>query len=93
MSILSVLWIVWAVLATVLLAMLAYRGNLTRYEEDCLFLGDCNNNEKTEQERILAKVRKIQPALRIMAGATCAMSAALIGMYVWEAIRQFNLTT
>ena len=93
MSILSVLWIVWAGLATALLAMLAYRGNLTRYEEDCLFLGDCNSNEKQEQERILAKVRKMRKPLRMLTGATCAMSAALIGMYVWQAIQQMNAAT
>jgi hypothetical protein len=93
MSILSVLWIVWAALATILLAMLAYRGNLTRYEEDCLFLGDCESTEKLEQERILAKVRKIRTPLRMIAGVTCVMSAALIGIYIWQAIQQFNLTT
>ncbi len=89
MNLMLAMWIVWAGLATILLALLAYRGTLTRYEEDCLFLGDCNGHEKQEQEKILIKVRKVQPAVRIMAGATCAMSAALIGIYVWQAIRQF----
>ncbi len=40
MHYLTIVFIVWAVAATILLALLAYRSTLTRYEEDCLFLGD-----------------------------------------------------
>ena len=64
MHYLTIVFIVWAVAATVLLALLAYRSTLTRYEEDCLFLGDCNDHQHKEQESILARVRKVQPAVR-----------------------------
>ena len=60
MHYLTIVFIVWAVAATVLLALLAYRSTLTRYEEDCLFLGDCNDHQHKEQESILARVRKVQ---------------------------------
>ncbi len=91
MSVLTVLWIVWAGLATISLALLAYRGTLTRYEEDCLFLDDCAGHERQEQERILAKVRKVQPAVRVLAGATCVMTVAIIGMYAYNAVQSFNM--
>ncbi len=91
MSVLTVLWIIWAGLATISLALLAYRGTLTRYEEDCLFLDDCSGHERQEQERILAKVRKVQPAVRIMAGATCVLTAAIICIYVYQAVQSFNM--
>ena len=48
MHYLTIVFIVWAVAATVLLALLAYRSTLTRYEEDCLFLGDCNEHQHKE---------------------------------------------
>jgi hypothetical protein len=91
MHMMSILWMVWAGLTIALLALLAYRGTLTRYEEDCLFLDDSSRHQHDEQDRILEKVRKVQPAVRIFAVGTCAMSAAILGLYVWDAIRQFYL--
>ncbi len=91
MHIMPILWIAWAGLVTVLLALLVYRGTLTRYEEDCLFLDDCANQQKEEQQRILTKLRKVQPALKVMAVGACTMTAAILGLYVWDAIRSFYL--
>jgi hypothetical protein len=91
MSYMIVLWIIWAALATVSLVLLAYRGTLTRYEEDCLFLDDCGGREQEEQKRILEKVRKIKPAVRAVTAATGVMTAAIIGLYLWQAVQQFNM--
>jgi hypothetical protein len=91
MHILPLLWIVWAGLTTALLALLLYRGTLTRYEEDCLFLDDASQHQHEEQDEILKKVRKIQPAVRVFTVGACAMSAAILGLYVWDAIRQFYM--
>jgi hypothetical protein len=73
------------------LALLVYRGTLTRYEEDCLFIDDSAHHQHEEQDKILQRVRKVQPAVRIFTVGTCAMSAAILGLYVWDAIRQFYL--
>ncbi len=91
MNVLPFLWIVWAGLTTILLALLVYRGTLTRYEEDALFLDDSANQQKEEQEQILTKLRKVQPALRVMTVGACTMSAAILGLYVWDAIRSFYI--
>ncbi|HLH33587.1 MAG TPA: hypothetical protein VKX41_02870 [Alloacidobacterium sp.] len=85
-----VLWIVWAVVTCLLLALLAYRGTLTRYEEDQLFLDDAENHQQAEQTAIVNKVNKVTPLVRIMTGATCVLSAVIIGVYVWDAISQFK---
>jgi hypothetical protein len=90
MHYLTIVFIVWAVAATVLLALLAYRSTLTRYEEDCLFLGDCNDHQHKEQESILARVRKVQPAVRFMTLATCIMSAALVGTFIFQLVQQLQ---
>ncbi len=91
MHIMPILWMVWAGLTIALLALLAYRGTLTRYEEDCLFLDDASKHQHDEQDKILEKVRKVQPAVRFFALGTCAMSAAILGLYIWDAIRQFYI--
>ena len=90
MSIMLILWIVWAVVLVALLALLAYRGTITRYEEDQLFLDPAASHQQQEQTQIVQKVNKIQPLVRIMTGATCVLSATIIGIYVWDAISQFK---
>jgi hypothetical protein len=87
MSFMPVVWIVWASIITILLVLLVYRSNLTRYEEDQIFLDDCNSHQKKEQEDILVKVNKIQPAIRIVTGVTCFLTVGIIGVYVWDALQ------
>ena len=45
MTALPIMFIVWAAFATCFVLLLVYRGNLTRYEEDQLFLSDNNRTE------------------------------------------------
>jgi hypothetical protein len=87
MSYMPVVWIVWASVITILLVLLVYRSNLTRYEEDQIFLDDCASHQKKEQEDLLVKVNKIQPAIRIVTGVTCALTVGIIGVYVWDALQ------
>ena len=87
MSFMPVIWIVWASIITILLVLLVYRSNLTRYEEDQIFLDDAANHQKQEQEEILVKVNKIQPFIRVVTGVTCALTVGIIGVYVWDAVQ------
>ncbi len=89
MSIMPLLWIVWAGLTTVLLVLLVYRANLTRYEEDQIFLDEAASHQEQEQNAIVRKVEKVQPLVRVITGLTCAMTVAIVGVYVWDAIRHF----
>ena len=90
MGAMPLLWIVWAGITAVLLILLGYRGTLTRYEEDQIFLDDAENHQKMEQTAILLKVQKIQPYIRVAITATCLMTACILGMYVWDAIRHLS---
>jgi Na+/H+ antiporter NhaB len=87
MSYMPVVWIVWAGIITCLLILLIYRSNLTRYEEDQIFLDDCSNHQKHQQEEILVKVNKVQPLIRVVTGATCLLTVGIIGVYVWDAVQ------
>lgn len=89
MSFMPFMWIIWAVFTAALLVLLLYRGTLTRYEEDQIFLDDSSNLQQQEQTAIVRKVARIQPAVRVALGATCVMSAAILGFYVWDALKQF----
>lgn len=81
--------IAWAVFAAMMLALLAYQGTLTRYEEDQLFLDDTSEMQHKENDALLLKVAQIRPFVRMAIGGTCVLTASIIGVYVWEAIRQF----
>ncbi|MBT9332808.1 hypothetical protein [Paracidobacterium acidisoli] len=89
-SYMPVLWIVWAVVLSILLILLAYRGTLTRYEEDQLFLDPAEDHQKSAQAAILKRIDKIQPFVRVSIGATCVMTAGILGIYVWDAIQHLN---
>ena len=87
MSFMPVVWIVWAAIITFLLILLVYRSNLTRYEEDQIFLDESGDHQKKEQEELLARVGKIQPLIRIVTGATCVLTVGILGVYVWDALQ------
>lgn len=85
MSHLPLLLIVWAVLAACFLALLAYRGQLTRYEEDQLFLGDNHSNEQDEQSEIIRKVNKIRPMVNLFGYAAALATIGIVGLFTYDA--------
>jgi uncharacterized protein HemX len=69
-----ILLFIWAALAIGFFGLLMYRGQLTRYEDDQLFLNeDTNKAEQEQQTEIVRRVKKIEPLVRIF------------GMYVYDA--------
>ena len=89
MSFLIVIWTVWAVLAVVLLALLLYRISVTQYEEDQLFLEGGNEIQQHAQEEIFMKLKRIQPAIRIVGGVEGFVTLGIAAFYVMDALRQF----
>jgi hypothetical protein len=85
MSAIPIMLIVWAVVAACFLALLAYRGQLTRYEEDQLFLNENESNEQREQSEIVRKVKKIEPLVRLFGVAAAAMTAGIVGIFTYDA--------
>jgi hypothetical protein len=85
MSYLPVLLIVWAVIAACFLALLAYRGQLTRYEEDQLFLGDTQSIEQQEQSEIIRKVNKIRPMVNFFGYAAALATIGIVGLFTYDA--------
>jgi hypothetical protein len=76
----------WAALAAAFYALLLYRGQITRYEDDQLFLNEeLNLHEQERQRKILRRVRQIAPAVRIAGGAAGILTAVVVGMYVFNA--------
>lgn len=91
MHFMPLMWIVWAGFTAILLGLLLYRGTLTRYEEDQLFLGDSSDMQHKENDALLRKVARIQPVVKIFTGVTCLLTATILGVYIWDAVREFYM--
>jgi hypothetical protein len=86
MTVNPILLTIWAALAVSFLGLLMYRGQLTRYEDDQLFLNDeVNSAEREQQTRIVNRIHKIEPILRICGGAAGLVTACIVGMVVYDA--------
>jgi len=90
MGVMPILWIVWGGVAIILLVLLGYRGTLTRYEEDQIFLDDAGHNQAEQQHEILAKVHRIDPYVRATIAVVCLISVGIIGMYIWGAMKNLS---
>jgi hypothetical protein len=84
-SALPVLIVIWAILTALFLALLAYNGTVTRYEENQLFLADINANEQQQQNSIVRKVNKTLPYIRALGSLSAIMTVAIIAIYTWDA--------
>ena len=91
MEIMPVLWIVWAAVTATLLILLAYRGTLTRYEGDQIYLEESSSNHEHDQANLMARLSRLQPFVRVATAITCLLSTAILGTYVWDAVHQFTM--
>jgi len=85
MQALPALIVVWAVLTGLFLALLAYNGTVTRYEENQLFLADINANEQQRQSAIVRRVNRVMPFVRALGTLSALMTVLIIGIYTWDA--------
>jgi hypothetical protein len=85
-----ILLIVWAVLIVCFLALLVYRGQLARYEEEQLFLTDEVTPEQEMQQALGRKLQRIDPIVKIVGGAAGLATAFAVGLYVWDAWRSLQ---
>lgn len=85
MHALPALIVVWAVLTGMFLALLAYNGTITRYEENQLFLENVNAHEQQRQSTIVRRINTVMPFLRALGGLSAVMTLVIIGIYTWDA--------
>jgi hypothetical protein len=82
--------IIWAVVTVAFLLLIAYRGQITRYEEDQLFLNGAHSNEEDQQHEIIRKVNRLAPFIRLLGGATSLITVGIIGLFVYDAWQKFQ---
>jgi hypothetical protein len=90
MSALPVMVVIWAILTGLFLALLAYNGTLTRYEENQLFLDDVNPIEKQQQSTIIRRIHQVTPYIRALGTLSAVMTVLIIGIYTFDAWKKIQ---
>jgi hypothetical protein len=90
MTTLPALIIAWAVVTGVFLALLAYNGTITRYEDNQLFLADINANEQQRQNVIVRRVNRTLPYVRALGTLSGILTVLIIGIYTWDSWKQLQ---
>jgi hypothetical protein len=89
MTISPILIYLWGALFFTFAALLVYRGQLTRYEDEQLFLEDEDNftvqKNKQQKEQILHQLNRIKPVLGTLGVAAAMVTTTVVGMYVYNA--------
>jgi hypothetical protein len=91
MTLVPVLWSVWGAVVALLLSLHIYRGSLEKNEDDQIFLDDSFDHEKAAQMAIVAKVQKIEPALRVAKWLALAMTVVVVAYYIRDILVQLNI--
>jgi hypothetical protein len=75
--------IAWGIVTGILLILLFYRSMLTRQEDDQLFIDESSSSRATEQSRLIAKVNKINPLVKLVGATSGLMLLAIAGWAVY----------
>lgn len=91
-SAVPVLLIVWAVLIACFVGLLTYRGQLTRYETDQLYLAETEitHEEERKNSEIVRRIAQIAPLVRFVAGAAALVTVGIVGIWVADAWRTIS---
>ena len=76
---------IWAVVTAFFVAILTYRGQLTRYEQERLFLTNINPNGERQQTEIVHRINQIQPYVRILGIAATMLTVAIVAIWTLDA--------
>ena len=91
MTFVPIMWTVWGVIVASMLLLHVYRSSLEKDEDDQIFLDDSFEQERTAQSLIVAKVQKLEPALRVMKWLALAMTLVIIVYYIRDILAQLHI--
>jgi hypothetical protein len=76
---------VWGAITACFVAILTYRGQLTRYEQERLFLSNNSEDGARKQSEIVNRIKQIQPYVRILGVATTLVTATIVAIWTLDA--------
>jgi hypothetical protein len=85
------MWTAWGVVVASMLLLHIYRSSLEKNEDDQIFLDDSFEHERAAQVAIVAKVHKVEPALRVLKWMAVAMTVVVVAYYARDIMVQLNI--
>jgi hypothetical protein len=85
------MWTAWGVVVASMLLLHIYRSSLEKNEDDQIFLDDSFEHERAAQVAIVAKVHKVEPALRVLKWMAVAMTVIVVIYYARDIMVQLNV--
>ena len=76
---------IWAAVTACFVAILTYRGQLTRYEQERLFLTNINPDGERQQTEIVSRIKQIQPYVRILGAAATIITVSIVAIWTLDA--------
>jgi hypothetical protein len=87
MNTLHIVAIIWGICVTAFVGLMVYRGTLTQYETDQLFLSESALPiAQEENEKIIRRVNFIQPICAGAGGIAALMSILVFGIWVAQMV-------
>jgi hypothetical protein len=90
MTFVPIMWSVWGLTVLAMAIMFLYRSRISKDEADQIFLDDAFSREQTAQQAIQAKVKKVQPLIKVSEILAGVATLFVIGYYVNDIINQFK---
>lgn len=91
MALVPVMWTLWGGLVALMILLHVYRSSLEKNEDDQIFLDDSFQHEQAEQSAIVARVQKVEPALRLAKWLVVAMTVVVIVYYIRDILVHLNV--
>jgi hypothetical protein len=91
MTLVPIMWTVWGVIVASMLLLHIYRGALEKNEDDQIFLDDSFDHERAAQMAIVARVQKVEPALRVLKWLALAITLVVIVYYIRDILVQLSV--
>jgi hypothetical protein len=91
MTFVPIMWSAWGVIVASMLLLHIYRSSLEKNEDDQIFLDDSFEHERAAQVAIVAKVHKVEPALRVLKWMAVAMTVVVVVYYARDIMVQLNV--
>lgn len=91
MGFVSIMWGVWVAFIAILAALYFYRASLLKEENDQIVLDDVFESVRKEDAAIVAKVKKVEPVMKVVMWLVGAMTLFIIVYYVRDILIQLNL--
>ena len=83
--------VIWAAVTACFVAILTYRGQLTRYEQERLFLTNLNPGLERKQSEIVQRINQIQPYVRILGAAATLITIGIVTIWTLDAWKTIHM--